>query len=396
MIFKSRRHHTHRHEAETMLLSAPATRTGAVPTAAAARAPAHHLRFVTRRLATSAALVAVGAGAMLTGAPERVHAQEAFRLDGDRVAVHNLAGRVDIVSGTGSDVVVRVTRGGSEGDRLEARVDVIDGRTALRVVYPADEIVYRDGDRGRFSSRVNVRSDGTFGRSGRSVRVRSSGSGLDAHADLRIEVPAGRDLAVHQAVGRVDARGIRSALSVDIGAGHVTAYDIVGRVAIDTGSGGVEVGSVEGDVEVDTGSGSVTLDGVRGTSVHVDTGSGTVTLGRVEADRVLVDTGSGGIRLNDVAALDVELDTGSGSVRGVLTGRVERLVVDTGSGSVTLALPDGLDADVQLETGSGNIQVDFPIEVRIMRRDLVEGRIGQGRGLIQVDTGSGSINLRRN
>jgi hypothetical protein len=337
--------------------------------------------------------------AAATSAPRPAAAQESFRLSGERVALYNLAGHVEVVRGTGADVVVHVTARGADADELSVEVGALGGRNVLRVIYPGDAVIYRDSDlRGRFSSQVRVRDDGTFGggRGGRRVEVRSSGSGLEAHADLRVEVPAGRDVALYLAAGRADARGVQADLLMDLGSGRVTAQEITGRLSIDTGSGGVEVSDVEGDTEVDTGSGSVSLERVRGSRIGVDTGSGTVTGVGLEAERLLVDTGSGGIRLTDVSAVDVEVDTGSGSVTVAFTGGVERLLVDTGSGSVTVGLPEGVDADVELDTGSGRIDVDVPFEVRVMRRDHVEGRLGQGRGLIHVDTGSGSITLRGN
>lgn len=352
------------------------------------------LRTLRRTSTLGLALVALP----LSTAP--LAAQESFTLSGERVAIYNLAGRVEVVRGTGSDVTVRVTRGGRDAGELAIEVGAVGGRETLRVIYPGDEVVYEDPARGgRFSSQVRVRDDGTFGggmAGGRRVDVRSGGSGLRAHADLRVEVPAGRDVALHLAVGRAEARGLEGNLLLDLGSGAVTVHEVTGQVSVDTGSGSVEVEDVQGETEVDTGSGSVSLTRVRGARVTVDTGSGTVRGSDVQAERLRVDTGSGGIRLSGVTAGDVELDTGSGSVTLDLRSAVERLVVDTGSGSVTVTLTEGVDADVELDTGSGSIQVDVPFEVRVMRRDHVEGRLGQGRGLIRIDTGSGSIRLRGN
>jgi hypothetical protein len=57
--------------------------------------------------------------------------------------------------------------------------------------------------------------------------------------------------------------------------------------------------------------------------------------------------------------------------------------------------PEGLDAEIEIETGSGGIDVDFPVQVRSVRRDHMVGRIGEGGGRIRIDTGSGSIRLIR-
>jgi hypothetical protein len=321
-------------------------------------------------------------------------AQETFRVPGNRVAIYNIAGTVEVVPGTGNDVTVHVTPGGRDAGSLDVQVGEISGRNTLRVVYPDGDVVYAARDRGRFSTDLRIRDDGTWGDGGRRVRVTSGGRGSEAWADLRVEVPPGTDLAVYVAVGQADADGVRGDLRLDLHSGRATARNITGALLVDTGSGSIEVSDVEGELEVDTGSGSVSLDRVSGPRVTVDTGSGGVDGTRIETERLLVDTGSGGIRLTEVTASDVELDTGSGSVEVEFVRSVERLIVDTGSGGVTISLPADVNADVELDTGSGRIEVDFPLEVRTMRRDHVEGRIGEGRGLIRIDTGSGSIRLR--
>jgi DUF4097 and DUF4098 domain-containing protein YvlB len=113
------------------------------------------------------------------------------------------------------------------------------------------------------------------------------------------------------------------------------------------------------------------------------------------AERIVIDTGSGGIDLLRSGARDVRLDTGSGSVEAELGTVIDRLVVDTGSGSVSLRLPENLGATLEIETGSGGIEVDFPVAITRRARDELRGTIGDGRGRITIDTGSGSVRIRR-
>jgi len=340
------------------------------------------------RIATLAAVVAA----------MPVSAQEVERISGRDVAVYNLAGRVEIVRGSGSDVVVRVDRGGRDAEMLRVETGEIRGRSTLRVIYPDDEIVYPEMGRGSNTS-LNVRSDGTFsdGGSGRGdrVRIRGRGDGLEAWADLVVEVPAGREVEINLAVGEVEADGVEADLSIDTGSGAVTALDIVGSLEVDTGSGSVVVRGVEGDLLVDTGSGRVEVSDVRGREVEIDTGSGGVRGYGLSADLVGIDTGSGSIELEAVSASEVVLDTGSGSIDIEMLTDIDRLDADTGSGSVTVRAPAGLGATVEIETGSGGIDLDFPLEVRTVRRDHVRGTIGDGRGEINIDTGSGSVRLLR-
>ncbi|MGD2071081.1 MAG: DUF4097 family beta strand repeat-containing protein [Gemmatimonadota bacterium] len=333
--------------------------------------------------------------AVALAAPSGLTAQtETVRLEGQEVAIWNLAGEVSVVPGDGSDVVVRVTRGGEDGDRLELRTGDVEGAASLRVVYPSDRISYRPRGGFRGNTSLRVRSDGTFG-GGERVEVSSSGGGMEAWADLRIEVPAGREVAVYLAVGRMEARDVSSDLYLDTHSGAVDVAGVRGRVGVDTGSGSVTVRDVEGSTNVDTGSGSVRLEGVRGDEVIVDTGSGSVTGSTVAARIVDIDTGSGEVALTSVESADIRVDTGSGEVELDVLRDVDRLEVDTGSGDVRVRLPSSLGATIEMDTGSGRIDVDFPVQVRSMERTKIEGTIGDGDGYIVIDTGSGSIRLLR-
>jgi hypothetical protein len=331
---------------------------------------------------------------LLLVAVDPASAQEVRRLPGGAVSLHNLAGEARLVAGRGDEVVVRLTRGGADGARPEIRVSEEAGRSVLAVVYPDDTIVYPGMGRGSRTT-VRVTGEGLLGRDGRDrVTVRGSGRGLEAWVDLQVEVPAGTDVSLYLATGEARVDGVDARLRIDTGSGDVRARDVAGSLDVDTGSGSVEVLGSRGDVRVDTGSGSVRLGDVRGREVRVDTGSGSVVGTGLRADEVEVDTGSGSIELDDVAAPDVVLDTGSGSVQLRLLEDVDRLLVDTGSGSVTVEGPRDLGAELELETGSGGIEVDFPVQLRTARRDEVVGTLGDGRGRIVIDSGSGGIVLR--
>ena len=131
-------------------------------------------------------------------------AQEVQRLSGTEVSVYNLAGTTRVVRGSGSDVVVRLTRGGSDASRLSVQTGMVGGRQTLRVIYPGDQVVYPEMGRGSRTN-VRVRGDGTFwGRSesrGDQVEVRWV-DGPDRPTLL-------------EAVADADALRVRSATTVD-------------------------------------------------------------------------------------------------------------------------------------------------------------------------------------
>jgi len=340
-------------------------------------------------------VVSLGLGALV--APPAGSGQEEHRVRGDEVAVYNLAGTVEIVPGSGGEVVVQVMRGGDDARQLEVGIQEVEGRQALVIRYPADEVIYPELGRGS-STQIRVRSDGTFfgdqgSANAREVRISGSGGGMEAWADLRISVPRGQDFALFLATGETDLQGLNGRVLIDTGSGAVHARTSSGELSIDTGSGEVTVEGFEGDLEVDTGSGSVELSDIQGGEVTVDTGSGAVVGSRLMAASLEVDTGSGEIDLRGVSAPDVTLDTGSGSVELELLEDVDRVEIDTGSGSVTIWVPSSLGAEVEVETGAGGIDLDLPLEVQEAKRDYVRGILGDGLGTIHVDTGSGGIRL---
>ncbi len=69
--------------------------------------------------------------------------------------------------------------------------------------------------------------------------------------------------------------------------------------------------------------------------------------------------------------------------------------VDAGSGGVTLTLPNDFGAEVDIETGSGSITRDFAVRTRTVERRHLRGKIGNGAARVVVETGSGSVRLRR-
>lgn len=357
------------------------------------------------RRARAAALLAGPALAALALTPAlfaagHAGAQDARRaerrvLRGREVAIWNVAGRVRVERGFGDDVVVEVARGGRDGARLRLAGDA----ASLQVIFPDDRIVYpgwrRDG-------RVHVRTDASgrflsgstgwrLGRGG--VEVRGSGSGTEAWADLVVRVPAGRRVAVHLAAGVAEAHDLDADLTLDVYAADVMTDGTRGRLLIDAGSGAIRVRGAEGEVRLDTGSGAVEVERVRATQLAVDAGSGAVRGADVTADEVELDLGSGAVRLDALRAPRLHVDAGSGSVELDLAADVDDVRIDSGSGEVTLRLSPSLGAEVDIDTGSGGIVADVPLRVTARERGHLAGVLGDGRGRITVDGGSGRVHL---
>jgi lia operon protein LiaG len=328
---------------------------------------------------------------------------ERYSLAGDEVAIYNLAGQVR-VEPSESGVVIQLNRGGADAAQLRVAQGELDGRETLRVIYPADQIIYSPSG-ANSSTQLRVHEDGTFGDDehgwehharGRRVSIKGAGSGLEAHADLRVQVPKGQRVCVYLAVGTVSVTNVDGELHLDAHSASVNATGIRGDMNLDVGSGSVRVTGAEGDLNVDTGSGPVEVARFHGGRLLIDTGSGEVTGSELQAKELSIDTGSGDIRLTGVSASSLALETGSGSVTTDIRADFESLNVETGSGDVAIKAPPTLGAEIQIETSNGDIESDFPMQVTERAPDHVTGRIGDGRGKIAIETGSGEIRLLKN
>jgi DUF4097 and DUF4098 domain-containing protein YvlB len=331
-------------------------------------------------------------------------------LKGDSVAVYNLVGQLRVEPGSGSDVVVELTRGGADAAKLEVESGPVRGRETLRVIYPDDVIVMPDWGRG-WNTTLRVREDGTFfddgerggrgrGRGwgeGHEVRITGrSRNGLEAFADLRVSVPAGKTIGLYLGVGKTFVSNVDGNIRVSVASADVAADRTRGLLRVSTGSGNVDLRTGSGDVKLETGSGDITVSGMQGTRLELSTGSGNVTLTDGKATTFNIETGSGDIDATGASGDQLSFSTGSGSVNVALTAAFTSLDIETGSGDVTVKVPPTIGAEVDLDTGSGDIDLGgLTLQVRRIERDHVRGTLGDGKGRLSVGTGSGNVRLQR-
>lgn len=304
---------------------------------------------------------------------------ETVRLDGQSVAVFNLAGSIRIEPGAAvasADVELH----GPDAQKLtiDTLTTTVRGEraTALVIRYPDDDVVY-SGVRWRGHTHVKVASDGTFHRErGKRIRLRSSGAGTQAYADVVLRLPDGYSASAYLA------------------AGDMEVADVYADLYLDTHHGAIVVERVRGNVIADTGSGNVRMDNVEGERINADTGSGNVLLATVSAQRLDADTGSGDVTLRDVRAQQLLADTGSGDIRLEYAGGDGRVSLDTGSGDVHVRLPASVGVELDVDTGSGRIASGLQgMDVLERDADKFIARRGAGELRLSVDTGSGDVRL---
>jgi Uncharacterized conserved protein len=321
-------------------------------------------------------------------------------LSGDHVAIYNLAGSLRVQAGSGNQVTVDVTRAGRDAARLQIASGDLHGSQSLRVVYPGDRVVYpelRSGSR----TQIRVNDDGTFDDKSRDgdwfsrdrVEIRGSGTGLEAHADMVVSLPRGQRVVIHWGVGDATLSNVDGDIRLSVASATVNAEHTRGRLDLDTGSGRVTVSDAQGEVVLDTGSGGVTINGVRGDHLDLDSGSGSIRADDIDVKSFKADVGSGGLSVGRFKTARASVDVGSGGLDLDLLSVVEELTIDAGSGGVTVRLPATQGAEVDIETGSGGIESDFAVQTTHLERNHVRGRIGDGRGRINIESGSGRVRL---
>lgn len=372
--------------------------------------------------ATRLQLLALAGATMLLTQTLAAQGADRITFRGRDIAVYNLVGRMRVTGG-GSSATAMITRHGRDASKLTIANSTIGGRDALRVLYPDDRISVAGDSRHRMRTDLRVRDDGTFGNDdnnnrsinrdrsngrndaasnrdrsryeGRRVEITSERGGMEASADIELQVPDGTSVRLHLALGDVVVNNINGDLSVDSHGADVTVSDVKGTLDINTGSGNTSVTNVTGDMSLDTGSGDVTGKNLTGANIAIDTGSGTVVIDGCAGDKVGIDTGSGELRITGLRTRNANLDTGSGRVQLGLLNTPDVITIDSGSGNVTLTLPTNFAASLNIDTGSGRVTSDFPMQLSSSSRDHVLGRIGTGGGRVVIESGSGNVRLIR-
>ena len=89
----------------------------------------------------------------------------------------------------------------------------------------------------------------------------------------------------------------------------------------------------------------------------------------------------------------VRISTVNGDVHVVCIGPVGRTEVSTSTGDIELELAERLGCTLVARTASGEIDVQIPLEVKSVSRQLVSGVVRGGPTPVSLRTSSGDITL---
>jgi DUF4097 and DUF4098 domain-containing protein YvlB len=148
--------------------------------------------------------------------------------------------------------------------------------------------------------------------------------------------------------------------------------------------------------KISTASGDIKAEGFAG-RLHLSTASGNVTVRGVGGE-IRASSASGTVRVNDATGT-VNASTASGDVEVELT-RVDGagdMRFSSASGNVNVRLPTSIDARVSMSTASGDIETNFPLEVkhdRYSSGSRAEGQLGSGTRTLRISSASGNVSLK--
>jgi DUF4097 and DUF4098 domain-containing protein YvlB len=262
-----------------------------------------------------------------------------------------------------------------------------------------------------------------------------------SYGEIEVSETRGGKVKVTTSSGNITLQGLNMAefpLSVSNGFGEVQMENIhAASILFSRASGIVELENiaVEGDIEIEnnyneisfingkadtinfkTSSGKITLKGITvKTSVKAHTNYGDLDLKGVQAPEYDLFTQNGFINVKDVSQGTIKARTDFGRVEltnlqsvvlDVKTVNGELLIsgglakgnhnLFTEFGNITLRLPANQSIDFDIKTDFGVINSQFPLTISgSLNEKDIQGKLGEGGGLLTVKTNNGNINIEK-
>lgn len=231
---------------------------------------------------------------------------------GEKLLIASSVGKVRLISAGGEELNVKaLIRSPQSGP----------GRDAAEEINPEIE---------RNGNQVSVRVPETAGYGGRSLAT-----------DLEVAVPAGVDVQIESATGRVEAENLEGSLVVNTNTGSVELRKIGGNLEVRNNTGRVEINEPGGSVLAKTTTGSVELSSSRPLSGNYELESNT---GRVSLQ----------LPKESDLAISAVSRTGRVSVEGLSEAKFSRSGPPGDAFSYTLGAGKGR---ANLQVGTGGISI---------------------------------------
>jgi DUF4097 and DUF4098 domain-containing protein YvlB len=264
------------------------------------------------------------------------------------------------------------------GERLDTTF-AVPSAGRIEIMNPRGDVVVR----GWNENRIRVRARHAPGdraevrhRNG-AVSVRSAArTGMPRAVDYEIDVPTGWSLRVTGiAVGAVVER-VRGTTSIETVQGNIRVQD-GGTLALTTVQGTIDVAGASGDIVANAVNRGIRISGADG-DVVAEAVNGAVVLSDVRGTSVTASTVNGQINFEGPLRRD-------GTYR-----------LSTHNGDLTLTLAADVGATFRVSTFGGNVQADFPVQVRgAPGGGSLSFALGDAGASVELESFNGAIRLRR-
>ena len=155
--------------------------------------------------------------------------------------------------------------------------------------------------------------------------------------------------------------------------GDIKLENVVGDLNLRSSTGDIETGTVRGDVDINISTGDVYLEEVFG-SLNLEGSTGDVVFDYLEGK--------------------VNIDVSTGDIEGKLDLTAGYNSITSSTGDISLNFTNRSSIYFQVETSTGDISVNrLGMELYQIEDDVIEGRIGEGRADLIIETSTGDINL---
>jgi DUF4097 and DUF4098 domain-containing protein YvlB len=259
---------------------------------------------------------------------------------GGTLRVDTEVGSIDVRTGGGDQVSIRVERDGRDGELLEVQFEQRGNDVEVVAKWPEDK-------------------------SNRNRR---------AKVKFRIEVPRRFDL------------------ELETSGGSLSVGDLDGTLSAATAGGSLDFGNILGEVDAHTSGGSIELAG-GGANVRLNTSGGSIRVGEVAGD-LSARTSGGSIRIDGVNGM-VDASTSGGSVEARLMSQPTRdCSLSTSGGTVTLYLDPALALDIDAHASAGKVRSDIPVGGKTEDRRRLRGSINGGGPTVRLHSSGGGVRIR--
>ena len=265
--------------------------------------------------------------------------------------------------------------------------------------------------------RMNVRCDSDYGRLDVSniegtVQGRTSNGSIEvgdvqgtvnlntSYGSITCRRVVGGTTTLRSSNGSIAIEALKGPAEIETSYGSITCREYSdGDLRLKSSNGRITLsGAVFGKCDASTSYGSVFCSTLKGESIQLHSDNGHVELADAEAAKVGLSTSYGGIKARQITMPDLTAHSGSGGIEIVCSPSTPATLVakvTDSYGDIHFTAPAGFSGRVDLSTDYGSIRTALPVTVTgEVNKKRVTGRIGEGTGMLHLETGNGSIELK--